>query len=346
MLTKKQISQIKEHLNKAQNPLFFFHNDPDGLCSFLLLQRYIGRGKGIPVKTSPELTVEYFRKVNELNPDYIFILDQPEVSKEFFAEVNKINLPIVWIDHHEINKKKIPKYINYYNPVFNRKKTNEPVTYLCYQISKKKEDLWIGVIGSISDKFFPDFYSEFQKNFPDLALDSKDAFEIYYNSEIGEIAKIMNFGLKDRTTNVINMLKFLVLTKSPYDVLEKNSKNYLMHKRSNELYDIYKKIIEKAENQAKNSGKIFFFKYGGNISMSADISNRLKYLFPEKIIVVMRVSGSKINISIRGKKIRDKILNVIKELKDATGGGHEDAVGAGIRVEDLEKFKENLMELV
>jgi len=346
MLTKNQISQIKEHLNKAQNPLFFFHNDPDGLCSFLLLQRYIGRGKGIPVKTSPELTVEYFRKVNELNPDYIFILDQPEVSKEFFAEVNKINLPIVWIDHHEINKKKIPKYINYYNPVFNRKKTNEPVTYLCYQISKKKEDLWIGVIGSISDKFFPDFYSEFQKNFPDLALDSKDAFEIYYNSEIGEIAKIMNFGLKGRTTNVINMLKFLVLTKSPYDVLEKNSKNYLMHKRSNELYDIYKKLMEKAENQAKNSGKIFFFKYGGNISMSADISNRLKYLFPEKIIVVMRVSGSKINISIRGRKIRDKILNVIKELKDATGGGHEDAVGAGIRVEDLEKFKEKLMELV
>ena len=346
MLTKNQISQIKEHLNNAQNPLFFFDNDPDGLCSFLLLQRYIGRGKGIPVKTSPELTVEYFRKVNELNPDYIFILDQPEVSKEFFAEVDKINLPIVWIDHHEINKKKIPKYINYYNPVFNRKKTNEPVTYLCYQISKKKEDLWMAVIGCISDKFFPDFYSEFKKNFPDLAVDSKDAFEIYYNSKIGEIAKMFSFALIDRTTNVINMLKFLISVKSPYDVLERNNKNYLMHKRFNELYNIYKKIMEKAENQIKNSGKIFFFKYGGNISMSADISNRLRYLFPKKIIVVMRVSGSRINISIRGKKIKDKILNVIKELRDSTGGGHEDAVGAGIRVEDLEKFKKELEDLI
>ena len=44
MLTKKQINEIREHLEKAQNPLFFFDNDPDGLCSFLLLQRYIGRG--------------------------------------------------------------------------------------------------------------------------------------------------------------------------------------------------------------------------------------------------------------------------------------------------------------
>ena len=46
MLTTKQISEIKEHLNNAQNPLFFFDNDPDGLCSFILLQRYIKRGKG------------------------------------------------------------------------------------------------------------------------------------------------------------------------------------------------------------------------------------------------------------------------------------------------------------
>ena len=30
MLTKKQVGEIKEHLDKAQNPLFFFDNDLDG----------------------------------------------------------------------------------------------------------------------------------------------------------------------------------------------------------------------------------------------------------------------------------------------------------------------------
>ena len=49
MLTQKQIKEIREHLDKAQNPLFFFDNDVDGLTSFLILQRYIGSGRGIAV---------------------------------------------------------------------------------------------------------------------------------------------------------------------------------------------------------------------------------------------------------------------------------------------------------
>jgi len=63
MITKKQILEIREHLEKAQNPIFFFDNDGDGLCSFLLLQRYIGRGKGVAMKTSD--AGNYFKKVQE-----------------------------------------------------------------------------------------------------------------------------------------------------------------------------------------------------------------------------------------------------------------------------------------
>ena len=114
MLTKKQIDEIRQHLDKAQNPVFFFDNDPDGLCSFLLLQRYIERGKGVPIKSFPELTEDYFRKVNELNADYIFILDKPVVSQEFFKRVEEINMPIVWIDHHTIDKKQIPDFVKIY----------------------------------------------------------------------------------------------------------------------------------------------------------------------------------------------------------------------------------------
>ena len=73
MLTEKQIKEIKEHLEKAQNPIFFYDNDPDGLCSFLLLQRYIERGRGVAIRSFPELDANYFRKVEELNAYYIFI---------------------------------------------------------------------------------------------------------------------------------------------------------------------------------------------------------------------------------------------------------------------------------
>ena len=342
MLTKKQVAEIKYHLEKAQNPLFFFDNDPDGLCSFLLLRRYLGRGKGFPIKTSPELSSEYFRKVSELNPDYIFILDKPEVSKEFFKKIEEINTPIVWIDHHKTDKKKIPKFVNYYNPLFNKQKSEEPVTTLCYQVTKVKQDIWIGVVGSIADKHFPKFYEDFKKDFPELAINSKDASEIYYGSKVGELAKIFGFGLMDRTTNVIKMLKFLSKVKGPHDVLEENSNNILLHGRFTELFKKYKKLVSRAEKEAGKSGKVFLFKYGGDISMSADIANRLSYLFSDKVIVVARVTGARVSFSIRGKKVRDKILKVIEDIPGSTGGGHEDAVGAQVSIEQLPKFEENL----
>tara|TARA_Y100000034_G_scaffold79823_1_gene95791 strand:+ start:3477 stop:4529 length:1053 start_codon:yes stop_codon:yes gene_type:complete len=347
MLTKKQVGEIKEHLEKAQNPLFFFDNDNDGLCSFLLLQRYIGRGKGIPIKSFPELTSDYFRKIKELNADYIFILDKPVISKEFFKEVEQINVPIVWIDHHLIDKKNIPDFVDYYNPLFNDNKiTSEPTTYLCYQVSQKKEDLWIAIIGCISDKFVPDFYSEFEKDYSDLSFKSENAFDIFYKSKIGKIAKIFSFALKDRTTNVINMLKFLMKAKSPYEVLEENNKNYSIHNRFNQINKKYKILIDKAVEVARESERILFFQYGGDLSISSELSNELSYLFPEKIIVIMRNTGVKANISARGKGIRKIVLNAIKDLNEASGGGHEDAVGGRIRTEDLEKFKENIINLV
>jgi single-stranded DNA-specific DHH superfamily exonuclease len=342
MLTKNQIIQIREHLEKAQNPLFFFDNDPDGLCSFLLLQRYIEKGKGIPIKSFPELTVDYFRRIKELNVDYIFILDKPLVSKEFWEEVKKINLPVVWIDHHEIDKSLIPDFVNYYNPLFNKDKTNEPVTALCYQITNSKKDLWLAVVGSISDKFFPDFYMDFKEEYPDLAIDSKNAFDIFYKSQLGKIVKLFSFALKDKITNVIMMMKFLMKVKTPYEVLEETNKNYLMHNRFNQIDIKYKKLLKKAESLGENALDILFFQYSGDTSMSSDLANELSYLFPKKIIVVIYTSGIKANLSIRGKNIRERVLNSIKNLEGARGGGHEDAVGAQIRIENLEEFKENM----
>ena len=342
MLTEKQIKEINEHLEKAQNPIFFYDNDPDGLCSFLLLQRYLNRGRGVAIRSFPDLDANYFRKVNELNADYIFILDKPIVSAGFWKEAEKVNLPVVWIDHHDVVGEKIPEFVSYYNPLFNSDKKNEPVTYLCYQITKRKEDLWLAVVGCVFDHFIPDFYPEFKEIFPDLALDSEDAFDIFYKSQIGKIARIFSFALKDRITNVVNMQKFLFKVKTPYEVLEENSKNYSMHFRFDQINKKYLKLIDKAVAIQKSSEKILFFQYGGDLSISSDLANELSYRFPKKIIVVVYVTGIKANISIRGKNVRGIILKIIEGLNGATGGGHEDAVGAQVKIEDLEIFREQL----
>jgi len=346
MLTKSQITEIKKHLERAQSPIFFFDNDQDGLCSFLLLQRFIGRGKGIPIKSFPEMTVDYFRRVHELKADYIFILDKHAVSDEFFKEAKKTNIPVVWIDHHIVEKKKVPENVSYYNPVFNKKKGEEPVTALCYQISNRKEDIWLAVIGCIADVYLPNFYEQFEKLYPELVIKSRNVKDIFYKSQIGKVSKILSFGLKDRTTNVINMIRFLMRAKSPYEILEENSKNYTMHQRYNQIESKYQILLKKAVSIENKKEKILFFQYGGDLSISGDLSNELIYKFPEKIIVVIYVKGIKANISMRGKHARMLLSESIKDIEDATGGGHEEAVGGQMKVEDIERFRLNLEKVV
>ncbi len=345
MLTEQQIQEIKEHLEKAQNPIFFFDNDNDGLCSFLLLRRFIGRGRGVAIKSFPSLDAAYFRKVEELKADYIFILDKPVVSEEFFKKVSEFNIPVVWIDHHDI-KAIFPDNVSYYNPMLNNKKTNEPVTALCYQITNRKEDSWIALIGSVADVYLPEFYKEFEKEHPDLTIKTDKPFDVLYKSKLGEIAKMISSGLKDKTSNVVNMLRFLINAKSPYEVLEENSKNKSFHKRFMQINSKYVRLLEKAKSHYKNSSKLLFFKYSGDLSISGELSNEILYNYPDKTIIVAYVNGGKVNLSLRGRNIRECFLKAIDGLEGSSGGGHQDAVGGVVQTKDLENFVKKLKELL
>ncbi len=343
MLSQTQIKEIREHLKSSQNPLFFFDNDTDGLCSFLLLARYIGKGKGVAIKSYPDLNKSYARKLYELNPDYVFILDKPVVSDEFLEEAKKMNLPVVWIDHHE-SSEPVPKEVYYYNPAKNSNPSTEPVTYLSWKITDRKQDLWLAMIGCIGDNYFPDFAEEFNKKYPDLYKEAKSASEILYEAEIGKLTRVLDFALKDRTSNVVRMLKTLLKTESPYEVLKDESRNKILA-RFKQINRKYIKLVKKAE-KFSNKGKILFFQYGGDLSLSSNISNELSYKFPNKIIVVAYLKGTKVNISLRGENVRDITLKAIQDLEEATGGGHENATGAKIEVEDLPEFKKKIEKLV
>ncbi|MFA7708105.1 MAG: DHH family phosphoesterase [Candidatus Pacearchaeota archaeon] len=353
MLTETQISEIREHLEKAQNPLFFFDNDNDGLMSFLLLRRFIERGRGIAVKGSHNLSKTYHKRVEELKPDYIFILDIPVAEKDFLEMVETDGLPVVWIDHHDVSYKETnipltsqPSLISYYNP-FHNNKTNEPVSYLCYKITNKKEDLWLAVIGSISDYYMPDFYNEFEKKYPELSKKNpKTPFDVFYDSEIGRIARILDFSLKDTTTNVVSLMKFMMKVKGPMDVLEENTSTKQILKRSSELNEKYQRILKKARKSIGD--KMIYFQYSGDLSLSANLANQLSHEFPKKIIIVAYLSTDIANLSLRARDIdiRKITLEAIKNIPGAVGGGHEHATGARMNVSDLPLFKKRVDELV
>ncbi|MBU2523178.1 MAG: hypothetical protein KKE23_02715 [Nanoarchaeota archaeon] len=336
MLTEKQIIEIREHLESSQNPLFFFDNDADGLTSYILLRRFIGRGNGVVVKSYPGLDESYTRKIREFNPDKIFILDKPEVKEDFFDYTRERNLPVVWIDHHGV---KNSEGIYYYNPMANSPPNNEPVSYLCQKVTQKDE--WVSLLGCIGDYYLPDFTPKLAREFPDLLLKHKTPAEMRYESEMGRLTRIIEFALKDKTSSVIRMLRALIAAKGPYEILKGEKPYEFMLKRYEQIKKKYDVLIDKAKNM--KHGKIIFFRYSGDLSISAEISNELTYHFPEKVVVVAYVRDGVVKVSLRGgKKDLRVIVSKIIEKLGGTGGGHEKACGMVVKLQDMDTFKELL----
>jgi len=351
MLTKKQILEIREHLEKAQNPVFFYDNDADGLCSFLLLRKYIGRGYGVAIRSYPDLDASYIKKAEQLKADYLFVLDKPLTSNAFMEEADSMQLPLVWIDHHKISKSEISKIKNknfhFYNPTLNKGKENssEPASYLAYNIADRKEDIWIALLGCIADHYKPDFADEFGKRYPEFwGKEIKEPFDVYYRTEIGRIALALNFGLKDSISHVVQLQNFLISCKSPNDVFVELEINKQFRDKYDEIRKKYTQLLKEAKES--ESGKVVSLIYGGDMSISADLSNELSYLYSEKYVLVAYKKGNITNISMRGKNVRAVLEKILKKIENATGGGHENAVGSRIRTEDLDKFQELLEKFI
>ena len=230
------------------------------------------------------------------------------------------------------------------NP-FLKSKKYEPVSLLCQQIAGNKQDEWISLVGCISDKMIPSFYKDFSKQYPELSIKANDAFDVYYKSELGKISKILGAGLKDKTTNVMKMIRFLIDVKGPHDVLNESKDNSTMHEKFNEINSKFQKLVEKAK-AGYEGGKILFFRYSGDTAMSSSVANYLSFLFNDKIICVSYLNGDEVRISIRGEGVKESVLKVIKKIKGAHGGGHGGAVGVGLRLSDLDFFEKELQKLI
>ena len=203
--------------------------------------------------------------------------------------------------------------------------------------------MWLAVIGCIADHFLPEFVSEFKEHYPDFWGVVKEPFDAYYKTEIGRIAMAMNFGLKDSVTHVVQLQNFLISCKNPGEVFAEGPSNYSFRRKYLDIKRKYDSLLEKAGNFSNE--KVVFFEYGGEMSMSADLSNELHYKNPGKYVLVAYKKGEVSNISLRGKNVK-KILEKVLKGVDGTGGGHDDAVGARIKTSDLEKFKEVFEEEV
>ncbi len=341
MLKDKEIKELREELDSCKKPLIFFHDDPDGFCSFLLIYKYIGDGRGITLKTSAEMGPGFARKVEDYGPDKIFVLDKPSVSQEF---LDKVKQTVVWVDHHTPVKR---HKVKYFNPRLNNPDVNLPASYLCYQAVE--ENLWISMIGCTGDWVVHPDIKEVKKKYPDLIdKDITKPEDILYNSKFGELAKMMSFYLKGDMDDVKKCIKIMTRIKSPYELLNhETAQAKFLYKRYMAIEKDYKELLKEAVKK-KTDDEILLYIYEPNkMSLNQDLSNELLYKFPEKIIIVGRKKSGEVKLSLRAANydLRE-ILKKALEGCEGYGGGHEHATGANVKSRDFEKFMEQFRESV
>ncbi len=342
-LSTAQIHQIRDHLDNCKNPLFFFDDDQDGVCSFLQMYRYKKEGKGIIVKTTPKLGTAFLKKVEEASPDKIFIMDLAIVEQDFLDEMK---VPVIWIDHHGPFER---NNVKYFNPRVSNREDNHPTSYMCHQVVQ--QDLWIAAIGCVADWFVPPFIADFKKKYPELIEHSyKGPGDIIFNSKLGHLIRIFSFILKGKTEDVMKSIKILTRIESPYEILNQETAQgkfiYKRYEQANKLYEpLIKEVLETAR---KAEGNLVVYKYQDDkTSFTSDLSNEAIYRFPDKIILIAREKNDEMKCSLRSSKI---ILPPLVEKclagLEGYGGGHENACGLNVKTMDFDEFVNRIKGMI
>ncbi|HII15862.1 MAG TPA: hypothetical protein HA362_06135 [Nanoarchaeota archaeon] len=339
MITEEQMAEFRKLLDESERPMFFFDDDPDGLCSYLLLKKYAKKGRGVAVKSSPVLGAQYSRKIQEYGPDMVFVLDKPVVEQDF---VDEARVPVVWLDHHP------PVHlsgVSYFNPLLNDEKDNRPVSYWCYRITGQNQ--WIAMAGCIGDWFIPEFANDFAKEHPDLLPAVVEQGQMLYDTPMGQLSRILSSILKGSTSDVVSCISALEKVREPEEILNGTTPagRYVLkyHKKINKVYE---KLLHKAMEASGNDDFLVFTYPMTKMSFSGDLANELLHRLPGKFIIVARMKSDTAAISMRSKShIIPPMLKLALEGLGGYGGGHDHACGGSIVVKDFPVLVERLREM-
>lgn len=334
---------IKEELDSCKNPLFLFHDDTDGLCSFMQLYHYKKEGHWAIVKSRPLISEAFLRKVMEYEPDKIFVLDVAEIEHNFAEQAKR---QIVWIDHHEPLE---VDNVKRFNPRLDNPPENIPASVLCYNALDKTPEAmpWLAMAGAVGDWHLPTWKEDFCRKYPALLDNSVTKPEVaLFEAPIGKLAKVLQFVIKGQMKDVRKNIAALLKIKDPFEILNQTTETgAYIYRRFATVNKGYEELWNELQKQ-KSADKLLVFAYTEDkTSFTGELATEAIYRYPEKIIIICREKSGEMRCSLRSSGIQ--ILPLLKKALvgiQGYGGGHEYACGAGIKKEDFQRFVNNIRE--
>lgn len=333
MKEQELIEEIRNVLEKAEKPLFIIDDDPDGVCAYLLLKKYLKKGEFVLVKSAPIIGEEFLEHVHKKQPDVIIILDIANVSEEF---LDGTRTPIVWIDHHE---PKHPKNALYYNPRNYDDEAYVPTSECAWNIVQDYD--WIAAIGIMEDWKIPPFIDRLIKEYPDLIRKTENPGELRFATEFGRVGMIIRASLKGQDADCRTCIKLFENITSPYDFEKQPDKYMLPLKKYHDMKRELDSLLEDADKKAEKTKDmiIYGYRHVGVYALTGILAEYLSYLNPDKLVLIGREKGGYYRMAIRAKRGDINVaLQRAFEGSAGRGGGHKLSCGGSIPSHEFEDF--------
>jgi len=229
--------------------------------------------------------------------------------------------------------------VHYFNPRIDDDDDSRPTSYWTYHFVGKLEDVWIGMVGVVSDWFTPDFLEDCRKRYPELIPEQWDCFEDFYVHEpLNQLVKLMTFMQKGTVTESMQAIKTFTRIESPQEILEQTTPQgkYLWRRYSQYAEDFDRLLAAALQKEADT---MLVFEYETSTSFTKEMSNELLIRSDAEIIIVARRHEGHYKASFRSKKQPIDIL-LKQSLEGLRGnvGGHPLACGGKINQHDWKEF--------
>jgi single-stranded DNA-specific DHH superfamily exonuclease len=355
-MLKKAAEFLKEIDNKKT--LIIFDTDGDGIGSAAILAKTMKRiFKRMPEAMPANHGLSFIdssmvKKIKSKKFDAIITVDAAVDEKpEYVLELAKKSRILI-IDHHQIHRNLNNSKILHVNPNLWKTKfvsykycTSKIVYDICSKLTNIEDLDWLAGIGIVNDKsedtwkgFLKGVYKKYKISSPKLRLTNDIITSGYCYS-----------GRKGVMTGYRACLE----TSSPVDILRAKTNNT---RRLKKFYDIIEgEIVSEMKNWKRNAEiiedkKLIILKLNTKFSISSPISTKISFEKPHYTVLVIRKNGKVFYMSLRRQdkevdcgRIAEK---VIKNLKDASGGGHIPAAGIHIMSKDWKIFRKRVLELL
>ncbi|MEK6967798.1 MAG: DHH family phosphoesterase [Nanoarchaeota archaeon] len=354
MSWKRFVSRIKEFI-KGIKPdsrvAIVCDSDPDGICSAVIVSHSLKK-KGI----IPALVIPSGHNVEVMDGQFVTMLKKEAITHLITTDLSfdkkKRELKrlekfcqILVIDHHKLYNDVNSKRIILLKPQLFQNKidssqycTSKLAFDMFSELTDLKEYDWLAVIGILADSNFRTWKKFVRKTLNRLGLKlGKHPFQ----NALGRICNLMAYYEIYAPGKVAKL----------YDALSKAiTYRHALNseiKKAQKVNDEVEYYLKNYKRHSQVHGDLLLIRIKPNFKIGSIVATRLSNKLEHTTIVIAQEMKGRMFVSARRQDfkvaVNDLLEQSVKEIKEASAGGHIPAAGARFPTEQYDTFSERII---